>query len=49
MRAKLDIKPGSRIAVFMEGNRIVLRQVSERIVNQNMGVLKGKASSDYYG
>ncbi len=43
MRASLDIKPGTRIAVTQDGARIVLEPVTEELVDKTRGMLKGKA------
>ncbi|HEY0795917.1 MAG TPA: AbrB/MazE/SpoVT family DNA-binding domain-containing protein [Acidisarcina sp.] len=44
MRASLDIKPGSRIAISLDYGRIILQPVSERLVDETRGMLKGKPS-----
>jgi AbrB family looped-hinge helix DNA binding protein len=44
MRASLGIKPGTRVAVTLDGSRIVLEPVTEELVGKTRGMLKGKAS-----
>jgi AbrB family looped-hinge helix DNA binding protein len=44
MRTALGIKPGMRIAVTREGSKITLEPVSDRLVEQTRGMLKGKSS-----
>jgi AbrB family looped-hinge helix DNA binding protein len=43
MRASLGIKPGTRVAVTLDGPRIVLEPVTEELVDKTRGMLKGKA------
>jgi AbrB family looped-hinge helix DNA binding protein len=44
IRTKLGIHPGTRIAVILEGNRIVLRPVSEQLIDETMGIFAGGTS-----
>jgi AbrB family looped-hinge helix DNA binding protein len=44
MRAALGIKPGTRIAVTMDGEKITLEPVTAELVDKTRGMLKGKAS-----
>jgi AbrB family looped-hinge helix DNA binding protein len=44
MRASLGIEPGTRIAVTLDGSRIVLETVSEELVDKTRGMLSGKTS-----
>jgi len=43
IRQSLGIKPGTRVAVTLEGSRIVLEPVTEELVDKTRGMLKGKA------
>jgi AbrB family looped-hinge helix DNA binding protein len=43
MRTSLGIGPGTRIAVTQDGSRIVLEPVSDKLVDETRGMLKGKA------
>jgi|GraSoi2013_100cm_1033763.scaffolds.fasta_scaffold155059_2 AbrB family looped-hinge helix DNA binding protein len=43
MRTSLAIGPGTRIAVTLDGSRIVLEPVSDKLVDETRGMLKGKA------
>ena len=43
MRSALGIKPGTRVAVTLDGSRIVLEPVTEELVDKTRGMLKGKA------
>jgi AbrB family looped-hinge helix DNA binding protein len=38
MRASLGIEPGTRIAVTLDGPRIVLEPVSEKLVDETRGL-----------
>jgi AbrB family looped-hinge helix DNA binding protein len=42
MRSALGIKPGTRIAVTHDGTKITLQPVTEELVDQTRGMLKGK-------
>jgi AbrB family looped-hinge helix DNA binding protein len=44
MRESLGIEPGSRIAVMLQGTRIILEPVSERLVDETRGLLAGGPS-----
>jgi len=44
MRLSLGIKPGTRIAVTQERSRIVIEPVTDELVDQTRGMLRGKAS-----
>ena len=44
MRASLGLKPGTRVAVRLEGSRIVLEPVSEKLVDKLHGIFKGGPS-----
>jgi AbrB family looped-hinge helix DNA binding protein len=44
MRKSLGIKPGTRIAVALDGSRIVLEPVSEDLVDKTRGIFRGKPS-----
>jgi AbrB family looped-hinge helix DNA binding protein len=44
MREKLGIEPGTRIAVTLQGMKIVLEPVSEKLVEQTRGILAGGPS-----
>jgi len=44
MRSALGIKPGTRIAVTLEGMKITLEPVTAELVDKTRGMLKGKAS-----
>jgi AbrB family looped-hinge helix DNA binding protein len=41
MRESLGIAPGTRIAVTLQGTRIILEPVSEKLVDQTRGLLSG--------
>jgi AbrB family looped-hinge helix DNA binding protein len=43
IRASLGIKPGTRVAVTLDGSRIVLEPITEELVEKTRGMLKGKA------
>jgi AbrB family looped-hinge helix DNA binding protein len=44
IRTSLGIHPGTRIAVTVEGKNIVLRPVSEQLVDELHGILAGGPS-----
>jgi AbrB family looped-hinge helix DNA binding protein len=44
IRASLGIEPGTRIAVSVEGSRIVLEPVTKKLVDQLRGITKGGPS-----
>jgi AbrB family looped-hinge helix DNA binding protein len=44
MRASLGLKPGTRVAVRLEGSRIILEPVSEKLVDKLHGIFKGGPS-----
>ncbi len=44
MRETLGIAPGTRIAVTLQGARIILEPVSEKLVDQTRGLLAGGPS-----
>lgn len=44
MRQQLGIEPGTRIAVSLQGSRIVLEPVSEKLVDETRGMLAGGPS-----
>jgi AbrB family looped-hinge helix DNA binding protein len=44
MRTQLGIRPGTRVAVALEGDHIVLYPVSERLVEESKGMLAGGPS-----
>ena len=44
MRERLGIKPGTRVAVTLDGTRIVLEPVTEALVEQTRGMLAGGPS-----
>jgi AbrB family looped-hinge helix DNA binding protein len=46
MREQLKIGPGTRIAVTLQGTRIVLEPVSEKLVDATRGMLAGGPSLD---
>jgi AbrB family looped-hinge helix DNA binding protein len=43
MRSALGIKPGTRIAVTQDGEKITLQPVTADLVDKTRGMLKGKA------
>jgi AbrB family looped-hinge helix DNA binding protein len=43
MRTSLGIRPGTRVAVTQDGSRIVLEPVSDKLVDETRGMLKGKS------
>lgn len=44
MRSLLGIHPGSRIAITVEQQRIVLRPVTDQLVDETAGMLRGGPS-----
>jgi AbrB family looped-hinge helix DNA binding protein len=44
MRTSLGIEPGTRIAVTLDGQRIVIEPVSQELVDKTRGLLSGKRS-----
>jgi AbrB family looped-hinge helix DNA binding protein len=44
MRESLGIGPGTRIAVSLQGTRIILEPVSPRLVEETRGILAGGPS-----
>ena len=44
MRELLGIAPGTRIAVTVQGSRLILEPVSEKLVDETCGLLKGGPS-----
>jgi AbrB family looped-hinge helix DNA binding protein len=42
IRAALGIKPGTRIAVSHDGDKIILEPVTTELVDKTRGMLKGK-------
>jgi AbrB family looped-hinge helix DNA binding protein len=44
MRSALGIKPGTRIAVSHDGEKIILEPVTAELVDKTRGMLKGKGS-----
>jgi AbrB family looped-hinge helix DNA binding protein len=44
MRDKLGIEPGARISISLEGKRLVLEPVSEKLVDETRGLFAGGAS-----
>jgi AbrB family looped-hinge helix DNA binding protein len=44
MRTQLGIRPGTRVAVALEGDHIVLYPISERLVEEAKGMLSGGPS-----
>lgn len=44
MRESLGIKPGTRVAVRVEGSHLVLEPVSEKTVDELHGIFKGGPS-----
>lgn len=45
MRQSLGIEPGTRIAVTLQGSRIILEPVSPDLVRQTRGMLAGSLPS----
>jgi AbrB family looped-hinge helix DNA binding protein len=44
MRESLGIEPGSRIALTLQGPRIILEPVSEKLVDETRGLFAGGPS-----
>ena len=44
MRESLGIEPGTRIAVTLQGPRIILEPVSDKLVEETRGLFAGKPS-----
>ncbi len=44
MREALGIEPGARISISLEGKRLVLEPVSEKLVDETRGLFTGGAS-----
>ena len=44
IRESLGIGPGTRIAVTLQGTRIILEPVSEKLVDETRGLLAGGPS-----
>lgn len=44
MRESLGIEPGTRIAVSLQGSRIILEPVSSKLVDETRGILAGGPS-----
>ena len=44
MRARLEIRPGTRISLSLEGGRIILQPVSDQLVDETQGIFKGGPS-----
>jgi AbrB family looped-hinge helix DNA binding protein len=44
MRESLGIAPGTRLAVTLQGSRIILEPVSDKLVEATRGILAGKPS-----
>ena len=44
MRESLGIGPGTRIAISLQGQRIIIEPVSEELVDQTRGLFAGKLS-----
>jgi AbrB family looped-hinge helix DNA binding protein len=44
MRAALGIRPGTRIVMMLENERIILQPVSEQLVDETRGMLAGEGS-----
>ena len=44
MRESLGIGPGTRIAVTLQQSRIILEPVSEKLVDETLGMLRGGPS-----
>jgi AbrB family looped-hinge helix DNA binding protein len=45
IRAELGIEPGTKIAITVEGSRIVLQPVTERLIDEMHGVFQGGSSA----
>ena len=44
MRASLGLKPGTRVALRLEGSRIILEPVTEKMVDELNGIFRGGPS-----
>lgn len=44
VRAALGVKPGTRISITLEGHRIILQPISDRLVDETRGMLTGAPS-----
>lgn len=44
MREQLGIQPGTRIAITLQGTRIILEPVSEKLVDETRGIFAGGPS-----
>lgn len=44
MRESLGIGPGARIALTLQGARIILEPISEKLVDDTCGIFAGKPS-----
>jgi len=44
IREGLDLKPGTRVAVIREGNRIILQPVNKQLVDELRGITAGGPS-----
>jgi AbrB family looped-hinge helix DNA binding protein len=44
MRESLGIGPGTRIAISLQGQRIIIEPVSEELVDKTRGLFAGKPS-----
>jgi AbrB family looped-hinge helix DNA binding protein len=44
MREQLGIQPGARIAITLQGTRIILEPVSEKLVDATRGIFAGGPS-----
>lgn len=44
MRESLGIGPGTRISVSLQGSRIILEPVSDKLVDETRGILAGGPS-----
>lgn len=44
LRDELGIEPGTRIAITLDGSRLILEPVSEKLVDQTRGLFAGRTS-----
>jgi AbrB family looped-hinge helix DNA binding protein len=44
MRTRLGIHPGTRVSMMIEDQRIILQPVSEKLVDETLGMLAGGPS-----
>jgi AbrB family looped-hinge helix DNA binding protein len=44
MRASLGISAGTRVILTLDGNRLILQPVTERLVDETMGMFAGGPS-----